>query len=250
MRQQHIKLFKEGGHHMTMQRKSWKELEKYQLWLGYNVKVPMKVLGDFFDRTDLAVSKGLERSGIRKVGSTPRGVRPGSSKVDYITKTTFHDILKAHGLLSLSVGRKKDEALYIQNSRLQFNEDYKDIWKKSQISFKAPWTFTGNIMQQIPKNYSGKDIMMARVDSAVANLPLNSGSRVKQNKEWRTFGELMGALQQMGVDVKEVRRSKIRENSLFRVGNRPMTSQQLLLHLNESRINCGMKPLKVHGVTQ
>lgn len=43
----------------------WQEYEKYQLWIGYHMKVPNKILSIHFDRTISALNKYLVRSGIR-----------------------------------------------------------------------------------------------------------------------------------------------------------------------------------------
>lgn len=94
---------------------SWEEHEKYQLWLAYQVRTPLKILEPYFNRSISAINKFLSRSGIRQSCKVELDQRNQKPRVKTFKELEF---------LFLSIG--------MDNKTVQLERNFGCQWSPSE----------------------------------------------------------------------------------------------------------------------
>lgn len=258
---------------MTKKYRQWSELEKYQLWLAYNLKAPLKIMALYLNRKTGSVNHALERFCIRPLGARPCGPHPQDLKgkaagIPLYPKTCkqLQKIFKESGLCA----QKNAVPLYWSpinklnsDSLIVLHPTTISYLKRLKIASTPPWQDTTNT----PEALSVKDIaqkayqiIMARQETKIAQATFPETSKYQQKKRlklarsvflWVTFYDVVEYLKTQDVSVSGTpsRILQINQHWRYLVDGKPMTRSQVLMCANKIRYQKEQEPFLVQSIS-
>ncbi len=198
--------------------KPWKEHEKYQLWLAYQLNVPLQVMGEQLNRSVTAINKYLSRSGIRDYNSD---FQPS---VKITQASELDNIFIACGLDNDTVGYERE--------------------------FTRQWLPSAYTLTQLER-YGIRPPCPWGHKTHTINLPVKSGigrSRRMRDRIECSMATAINALKRKNYQVKHIK-NKNPFQWTYELNNKPMTDAQLLLEINIKRVEDKEPIFLVKGVT-
>jgi len=130
---------------------AWSENDLNALKICYEARVSLKVMAQFFGKSENAISKILTRSNIRPVGTHSRGRRPSEKCSYYSTKEDILHLLRTtNNHQSTSQLLKCTPLYYFNRKNARVNAIVRSRRKK-QPNFLETWTSLTHLIDDLKK---------------------------------------------------------------------------------------------------
>lgn len=201
----------------------WNDLEKYQLWLAYEVKTPLLIMEEHFCRSVTSINKFLSFSGIRN--KSPRYI---SGNEPTVTIKTLEDLQR----LFVECGLDKDSVGLEREITRQWRPCGYTLRKLREFDLTLPFPWAD----------------MPKID----RLPVKSGIGRKAHSKLGLFVSMevvASYLTRRGVNIKRLN-NRPHFGWTFQIDNKPATDSLCLMKANIERYYHGQPVFMVKGLTE
>ncbi|MFN7710675.1 MAG: hypothetical protein ACK5O7_06940 [Holosporales bacterium] len=191
---------------------SWSKADLARLELGYQMGAPLRVLAAAVGRSPTAVNKALCRFGIRPMGLYSPGAKPGGKRLRLLQSQRFM-------LMAKTIQVPSDGTEYGGKGKRK-NRIFDDGQREASV--------------KLPLLRDACPQQMRRTENAVLD-------------EIWTMADVLLALHSMGFEVTKKAQTQTSHVYFTSLGVRE--DWQLVVHLNKERLQRGLAPVHVEGVT-
>ncbi|MGB0935496.1 MAG: hypothetical protein ACPGXY_05465 [Alphaproteobacteria bacterium] len=216
-------------------RRTWTDLEKTKLWLGYLCRLPVKKLADHLEKTTTSVNKVLDRSGIRD------SVR---SYFDSSDPTVAQSpVLRCFGQfeqLCQQLGLTEDNLVHCSYHKHAHVVIDSGSLQENGIFHRPPFSITGCTPERQYKSFQKLQAIENRPSMPVDN-------------QWVSMVDVTDFLIREGQDVHILHCKRHRPKAadwLAKVNGQLMAPTQVLIQANRIRTRQLKAPFFVEGVTR
>ncbi len=259
---------------MHRKRRHWSELEKYQLWIAYQLKTPLKVMAQCLEKKPSAINHALKRYDIRPPGFKTTGPHTAKSKqaIKFAkppkTCRQLGAILKKCDLLP-----KEDENIMYwspicpmdKEQRIYLSKKATAYLERLKIAPAPPWQLPPSkprvTLSQNDLHSHTISIFQARQETARAHAHFPEVTQAQRQQRlklaqsvfmWVSFYDVVEYLKINGIMVQRANARFIQADASLSciLNGKLMTQAQVLVRANKIRLKKGQEPFLVKSVSQ